>query len=138
MTVAHHDLGIDTRTKTETLDITVRVVDLVERSKIRSGICVVTIAHTTAGVFVNENADPDVQRDVLATLAKLVPDDGDYQHAEGNSPGHIKSILVGTDITLAIRDGTLGLGRWQGIYVAEFDGPRRRHATVTLIGDESG
>lgn len=138
MTVAHHDLGIDTHAKVETLDITARVRDLVERSEIRSGICVVTVAHTTAGVFVNENADPDVQRDVLKTLARLIPDDGGYLHAEGNSPGHIKSIVVGTDVTVAIRDGKLGLGRWQGIFFAEFDGPRRRHATVTLMGDRSG
>lgn len=138
MTVAQHELLIDTPAKTGTIDITARVSELVTRSDIRSGVCVVTIAHTTAGIFVNENADPDVQRDVLAALARLVRDDGDYRHAEGNSPGHIKSILVGSDVTLAIRDGRLGLGRWQGIYVAEFDGPRRRHATVTLVGDASG
>ncbi len=67
-----------------------------------------------------------------------MPDDGDYRHAEGNSPGHIKSILVGTDVTLAIHDGKLALGRWQGIYFAEFDGPRQRHATVTVLGDDAG
>lgn len=138
MSVTHHELRVDTKKKTETVDITERVADLVKEAKITDGVCVVTVAHTTAGIFVNENADPDVQRDVLTTLARLVPDDGDYRHAEGNSPGHIKSILVGTDITVAIRDGKLALGRWQGIYFAEFDGPRRRHATVTLIGDAAG
>ena len=138
MTVAHHELRVETTKKTETVDITQRVADQVKEAKIKDGICVVTVAHTTAGVFVNENADPDVQRDVLTTLARLVPDDGDYRHGEGNSPGHIKSILVGTDITVAIRDGELALGTWQGIYFAEFDGPRRRHATVTLIGDGAG
>ena len=138
MTVAHHELRVETTKKTETVDITQRVADQVKEAKIKDGICVVTVAHTTAGIFVNENADPDVQRDVLVTLARLVPDDGDYRHAEGNSPGHIKSILVGTDITVAIRNGQLALGRWQGIYLAEFDGPRRRHATVTLIGDVAG
>lgn len=138
MTVAHHDLRIETERKTETIDITARVADIVKNAGIGEGICVVTVAHTTAGIFVNENADPDVQGDVLATLARLVPDDGDYRHAEGNSPGHIKSILVGADITVAVRDGELALGRWQGIYVAEFDGPRRRHLTVTLVGDDAG
>ena len=138
MSVTHLELRVDTKKKTETVDITERVADLVKEAKITDGVCVVTVAHTTAGIFVNENADPDVQRDVLTTLARLVPDDGDYRHAEGNSPGHIKSILVGTDITVAIRDGKLALGRWQGIYFAEFDGPRRRHATVTLIGDAAG
>ena len=138
MTVAHHQLRVETKSKTETIDITERVADQVKEAKITDGICVVTVAHTTAGVFVNENADPDVRRDVLTTLARLVPDDGDYRHAEGNSPGHIKSILVGTDITVAIRGGELALGRWQGIYFAEFDGPRHRHAAVTLIGDVAG
>lgn len=138
MTVAHHELRVQTKQKTETIDITAHVADLIRRSDIASGICVIAVAHTTAGIFVNENADPDVQRDVLATLARLVPDDGDYDHAEGNSPGHIKSILVGTDVTVAIRDGKLALGRWQGIFVAEFDGPRRRHTTVTLVGDVAG
>lgn len=138
MTVAHHDVRIETERKTETIDITARVADVVKKAGIGDGICVVTVAHTTAGVFVNENADPEVQRDVLAALARLVPDDGGYRHAEGNSPGHIKSILVGADITVAIRDGELALGRWQGIYFAEFDGPRRRHATVTLLGGDAG
>ena len=138
MTVAHHALRVETKQKTETIDITARVADLVEGAGIADGICVITVAHTTAGIFVNENADPDVQRDILATLARVVPDDGDYRHAEGNSPGHIKSILVGADVTIAIRDGKLALGRWQGIYFAEFDGPRHRHATVTLLGDGAG
>ena len=138
MTVFHRDLGIETKRKTETIDITALVADVVTDAAIGEGICVVTVAHTTAGIFVNENADPAVQRDVLATLARLVPDDGDYTHAEGNSPGHIRSILVGSDITVAIRGGELALGRWQGIYFAEFDGPRRRHATVTLVGDDAG
>lgn len=138
MTVAHHELRIDTTKKTETVEITERVAEKVREARVKEGLCVVTVAHTTAGLFVNENADPDVQRDVLMTLARLVPDDDDYRHAEGNSPGHIKSILVGTDITVAIRDGKLALGRWQGIFFAEFDGPRRRHATVTLIGEVAG
>jgi secondary thiamine-phosphate synthase enzyme len=138
VTVAHRELRVETKRKTETIDITSRVADAVREAGIGAGICVVTVAHTTAGIFVNENADPAVQRDVLATLARLVPDDGDYTHAEGNSPGHIKAILVGTDITVAIRGGELALGQWQGIYFAEFDGPRRRHATVTLVGDDAG
>jgi secondary thiamine-phosphate synthase enzyme len=138
MTVAQLGLRIETTRKTETVDITERVAAKVKESKIRDGICVVTVAHTTAGVFVNENDDPDVQRDLLATLARLVPDDGDYRHAEGNGPAHIKSVLVGSDITVAIRAGALDLGRWQGIYFAEFDGPRTRSATVTALGEPAG
>jgi len=131
-------LRIETRKKTETVDITERVAGKVGESGIRDGICVVTVAHTTAAIFVNENADPDVQHDLLATLARLVPDDGDYRHAEGNGPAHIKSVLVGHGITIAVKDGALDLGRWQGIYVAEFDGPRTRSATVTVVGDRAG
>jgi secondary thiamine-phosphate synthase enzyme len=132
VTTEHLGLRIDTQKSMETIDITARV------AKIRDGICVVTVAHTTAGVFINENADPDVQRDLLTTLARLVPDAGDYRHAEGNGPAHIKSVLVGGDITVAIREGELELGRWQGIYFAEFDGPRTRSATVTVIGERAG
>jgi len=138
MSVAHLGIRIETTKKTQTVDITERVAEKVKGSRVRDGICVITVAHTTAAVFVNENADPDVQRDLLATLGRLVPDDGDYRHAEGNAPAHIKSVLVGGDVTLAVRDGELDLGRWQGIYFAEFDGPRTRNATVTVIGDRAG
>lgn len=138
MTVAHLGMRIETSKKVETIDITERVAEKVKESKIREGICVLTVAHTTAAVFVNENADPDVQRDLLTTLGRIVPEGGDYRHAEGNAPAHIKSVLVGGDITLAIRDGELDLGRWQGIYLAEFDGPRTRSATVTVIGERQG
>jgi secondary thiamine-phosphate synthase enzyme len=138
VTTAHLGLRVEPTGKAETIDITERIAAKVTESKIRDGICVVTVAHTTAGVFVNENADPDVQRDLLVTLARLVPDAGDYRHAEGNASAHIKSVLVGADITVAIRDGALALGRWQGIYLAEFDGPRTRSATLTIIGERAG
>jgi len=138
VSTAHLGLRIETTKKTETIDITERIADTVKAAKIHDGVCVVTVAHTTAGVFVNENADPDVQRDLLTTLSRLVPDAGDYRHAEGNGPAHIKSVLVGGDITVVVRDGKLDLGRWQGIYFAEFDGPRTRSATVTVIGERAG
>jgi len=138
MTTVHLGLRIDTQKKTETIDITERIAEKVQESKIRDGLCVVTVTHTTAAIFINENADPDVQRDLLTTLERLVPDQGDYRHAEGNGPAHIKSVVVGGDVTAAIRDGGLDLGRWQGIYFAEFDGPRTRSATVTVIGERAG
>ncbi len=94
MNVRHERVDVRTRRATETVDITARVGEAVTRSGIRDGICTVAVMHTTAGVFVNENADPDVQRDLLAALARIVPDDAGYAHAEGNSPGHIKSVLV--------------------------------------------
>jgi secondary thiamine-phosphate synthase enzyme len=137
MTVAHDRVEVRTKGHVDTVDVTDRVRDAVRRSAIRDGICTVAVMHTTAGVFVNENADPDVQRDLIASLARLVPDDARYAHAEGNAPGHIKSVLVGASVTIPIRDGSLDLGAWQGIYVAEFDGPRTRSATITCVG-ESG
>ncbi len=135
MTVAHERIDVRTRAALDTVEITDRVAAAVRRAGVRDGLCTVAVLHTTAGVFVNENADPDVQRDLLRSLARIVPDDASYAHAEGNSPGHIKSVLVGASVSIPVRSGSLDLGRWQGIYVAEFDGPRDRAATITVIGD---
>jgi len=135
VSVHHERLTLGTDQRETTVDVTARVRAAVTRSKVREGICVVNIAHTTAAVFVNENADPEVQRDLLHQLAKLVPKDADYRHAEGNAAAHIKAVLVGNDVALSIHEGELVLGTWQGIYFAEFDGPRERSATVTVIGD---
>lgn len=135
MTVHHEQLTIPSGKKVSTTDITARVRAAVTRSKVREGICVIATLHTTAGVFVNENADADVQRDLLSHLAKLVPKDDEFRHAEGNADAHIKSVLTGNDVALPVRGGELVLGTWQGIYVAEYDGPRERHATVTVIGE---
>ncbi|HUQ41042.1 MAG TPA: secondary thiamine-phosphate synthase enzyme YjbQ [Candidatus Limnocylindrales bacterium] len=129
----HETLDITTKSKVGTTDITSRVRAAVTRAKVADGLCVVSVLHTTAGVFVNENADPDVQRDLLSHLAKLVPRDEDFRHAEGNSDAHIKAVLTGNAITIPIRDGELVLGTWQGIYFADYDGPRERRATVTVI-----
>ena len=135
MTVHHERLAIQSEKRESTTDITSRVRAAVTRSKVRQGLCVVTSHHTTAGIFVNENADPNVQRDLLSHLGKLVPSDEDFRHSEGNSDAHIKTVVVGNAITCSVEDGELVLGEWQGIYVAEFDGPRERHATVTVIGE---
>ena len=135
MTTTHLDLTIATTKKTDTVDITKRVAEKVKESGIREGICVVTVAHTTAAVFVNENADPDVQRDLLTVLERVVPRNAKYEHAEGNGPAHVKAVLVGNSVTLAIHDGAIALGTWQGVYFTELDGPRERNATITVIGD---
>jgi secondary thiamine-phosphate synthase enzyme len=135
VTVHHETLDITTTTKTSTIDITPRVRAAVTRAKVRDGLCVVAVLHTTAGVFVNENADPAVQRDLISHLGKLIPRDEEFRHAEGNSDAHIKSVLTGNDVTIPIKDGELVLGQWQGVYFADYDGPRERHATVTVIGD---
>jgi len=131
----HENLDITTKTKVSTTDITARVRAAVTRAKVTNGICLVAVLHTTAGVFVNENADPNVQRDLISQLGKLVPRDDEFRHEEGNADAHIKAVLTGNDVTLSVRDGELVLGTWQVIYFADYDGPRARHATVTVIGD---
>jgi len=135
LTIHHEKLDVRTTTKVSTVDITARVRAAVTRSKVQDGICVVAVLHTTAGVFVNENADPAVQHDLLSQLGKLVPREEEFQHAEGNADAHIKAVLTGNDVSLSVRDGELALGTWQGIYVADYDGPRERHALVTILGD---
>lgn len=135
MTVRHETIAVETKKREETIDITSRVKAAVTRARVNDGIVAVTVAHTTAAVFVNENADSDVQGDILTALERMVPRDAKYQHAEGNGPAHIKAVLVGNSVTLAIRDGAIALGTWQGVYFAELDGPRERSATITVIGD---
>src|SRR5437762_9392692 len=135
MTVRHEKITVPTTMREETIDITPRVKAAVTRAKVRDGLVAVGVAHTTAGVFVNENADPDVQKDLLTALERAVPSDGRYAHAEGNGPAHVKSVLIGNSVTLAVRDGEIALGTWQGIYLAELDGPRERSATITVIGE---
>jgi secondary thiamine-phosphate synthase enzyme len=127
-------LDVPTHDHAELVDITHLVQDVVINSKIKEGICIVYVPHTTAGVTINENADPSVKHDILMESAKFVPeDDRGYRHSEGNSAGHIKSTLFGSSVTLIIEGGRLILGTWQGIYFSEFDGPRRRHVHVKII-----
>ena len=135
MTVRHEQITVVTKKREEMIDITPRVKSAVTRAKVGEGIVAVSVAHTTAAVFVNENADPDVQRDLLTALERAVPSDAKYAHAEGNGPAHIKAVLIGNSLTLPVRDGAIALGTWQGIYFAELDGPRERSATITVIGD---
>jgi secondary thiamine-phosphate synthase enzyme len=127
-------MTVRSRQHDDVIDVTDRVAQVVAESGVETGLCHVFVPHTTAGVFINENADPDVMADVLATLAALVPWDNEYRHAEGNAAAHIKSALIGTSQTVPVRNGRLALGRWQGIYFAEFDGPRERHFQVTVLG----
>ena len=127
-------IDVQTRSHTEMLDITAQVQKLVKSSGVSDGICVVYIPHTTAGVTINENADPSVRHDILFESAKFVPEhDSGYRHSEGNSAGHIKSSIFGSSIHMIINHGRLMLGTWQGVYFCEFDGPRRRHVHVKII-----
>jgi secondary thiamine-phosphate synthase enzyme len=119
--------------RADAMDITDRVQQVVHESGVASGLCHVYVPHTTAGVFINENADPDALSDILRTLESLVPWENGYRHAEGNAAAHIKASLVGTSQTVPVRNGRLALGRWQGIYLADFDGPRERHVQVTVL-----
>ena len=115
------------------IDITGQVRKIVAAGNVQNGLCQIFVPHTTAGVTINENADPDVVTDMLAALGKMVPD-LHYRHSEGNSPAHVKSSLVGCSITVPISEGRLCLGTWQGIYFCEFDGPRTRKVWVQLVG----
>lgn len=113
--------------------MTARVAEAVRAAGVAEGIVVISSPHTTAGVTVNENADPDVVRDLLHGLEGLAPRDGDWRHFEGNSDAHLKTALVGTSATLPLRGGRLALGTWQAVYFAEFDGPRSRHVDVIVV-----
>ncbi len=116
-------------------DITRSVEAFVRESKIEAGVCLVYCPHTTAAITINENADPDVQQDMLLGLSRTFPDDPNYRHYEGNSPAHLKSSAVGCSELLIIQNNQLVCGTWQGIYFAEFDGPRNRNYYVKLIAD---
>lgn len=117
---------IQTHKKENLIDITDQVQEAVNSSGVETGICCVYVPHTTAGVTINENADPSVKDDIMMALRKIVPDSLPYTHAEGNSPSHIKATLVGSSISVIIENKRLALGTWQGIIFCEFDGPRRR------------
>lgn len=123
---------VQTRSRAQMLDITSQVQQAVAESGVRDGACYVYVPHTTAGVTINENADPDVPRDILAHLDRLVPWDGPYHHTEGNAAAHIKSSIVGCAQTVLVRDGRLALGTWQAIFFCEFDGPRSRQVHVAV------
>jgi len=123
---------VRTRSRTEFADITREIQNAVASSNAHEGVCTVFVPHTTAGVTINENADPSVQRDILAELNKVIPFEDGYTHSEGNSAAHIKSTLVGSSVQVIVENGKLVLGTWQGIYFCEFDGPRSRKVYVTV------
>jgi secondary thiamine-phosphate synthase enzyme len=127
------EIEIKTKTRNELVDITPQVEKVVEKSGITEGICVVVVPHTTAGVTVNENADPSVKADILVKLGELVPAEDRYRHQEGNADAHIKAALVGTSEIILVRGGQLALGTWQGIFFCEFDGPRTRQVWVRVM-----
>ena len=127
-------LDVATTGAVEFVEITDRVERQVAASGVEEGLCYVFIPHTTAGVTINENADPDVRRDMAHALERMVPrDDPAYRHAEGNSAAHVKASMMGFSVIVPVAQGRLVLGTWQGIYLCEFDGPRRRQALVAVV-----
>jgi secondary thiamine-phosphate synthase enzyme len=127
---------VPTRARVELVDVTAQVRAAVRASGVADGLCVVFVPHTTAAVTVQENADPDVRRDLVLALARAVPDalpGAGYRHAEGNSPAHVKASLLGSSATLLVEDGELVLGTWQAVYLCELDGPRTRRVQVKAI-----
>jgi secondary thiamine-phosphate synthase enzyme len=131
-------IDVKTSRRTELVDITREVTRLVSESGVRRGVCCLYVPHTTAGLTINENDDPDVPRDIEAALDRLVPRDAGYKHWEGNADSHIKSSLVGVSQTVHIEEARLRLGRWQAIFFCEFDGPRQREVHVKIIPDAAG
>jgi len=129
-------ISLKTAKRVDFIDITDKIQNIVTKSKVREGICFVFCPHTTAGLTINENADPSVQRDIISTLNKLAPEGAGYSHTEGNADSHVKSSLFGVSLTLFIEGGRLALGTWQGIYFCEGDGPRTREIWIKVTGSQ--
>lgn len=130
------EYSIQTNKPQEFIDITDIVQKEVERSGVEEGLVVIAVPHTTAGITINENADPDVIHDILDSLNNVFPISGNYRHVEGNSHAHIKASLMGSSCSVIIEEGKLNLGIWQGIYFCEFDGPRNRKINIQVINGE--
>jgi secondary thiamine-phosphate synthase enzyme len=126
-------LEVRTASKTELIDLTARVQAVVAESGVTEGLCQVFVPHTTAGITINENADPSVAADILMVLNKIISDREPYRHSEGNSPAHIKASLMGPQLNVIVTQGRLLLGTWQGIFFCEFDGPRHRRVYIKVI-----
>jgi len=125
-------ITVATRSKTELVDISSEIEKIVKDSGIKDGVCWVFVPHTTAGISINEGADPSVKTDILSRLDKLVPSAERYEHLEGNAPAHIKTSIVGSSEILIIEKGRLLLGTWQSLYLCEFDGPRHRKVIIKI------
>ncbi len=130
------EISLKTHSRVEMIDITAAVQKAIGEEKIEEGVCIVYTPHTTAAVTINENADPDVPRDIIAALDRTVPFSANYRHAEGNSAAHVKSSLVGASEMVIIENGHLVLGTWQSIFFCEFDGPRQRKIMVSVLVKE--
>ena len=128
-----HQLTVKTHSRTEMIDVTGDVQALLADHKFENGLCMLYVPHTTAGITINESADPSVKRDILMVLNAVVPWEADYRHMEGNSPAHVKSSLMGPSQLVAVENGRMLLGTWQGIFFCEFDGPRTRKLQIHFV-----
>ena len=132
-----YNFFLSTNSREEMIEITPEIKKILrEKSSIRNGFVKISIPHTTAGITINENADTSVERDILHILRKLIPKSREYHHVEGNTDAHLKSSLIGSRIDVIIEEGHLKLGRWQGIFLCEFDGPRSRKVYIHVFGDK--
>lgn len=130
------EITIKTIHRVEMIDITQKINQKIKMSGVNEGICLTYCPHTTAGLTINENADPNVVKDILTSLNRLVPEDHPYLHSEGNSPAHIKSSMLGCSQAFIIKEGKLALGTWQSLFFCEFDGPRTRSVWVKILGEK--
>jgi secondary thiamine-phosphate synthase enzyme len=128
-----HTLSVPTSRRIEMVDITGQIQELVRQSGVEEGVCHIFEAHTTAGLTINENADPSVAADILMVLNRIISEKEAYRHLEGNSPAHIKASLMGPQLTVLVSNGSLLLGTWQGVFLAEFDGPRTRKVHIKIM-----
>lgn len=130
-----HALQLETRTRVEFKDVTDLIHKLIDESGVRSGLCYIFVPHTTAAILINENDDPALQKDFDNFLKKLAPREQEYHHNDGNCDAHLKASVIGSSKTLLVEDGRLILGRWQGVFLCEFDGPRRRELRIKIVSD---
>jgi len=126
-------LEVKTNLRAQLVDITSQIKDMVREENMVAGFVIVYVPHTTCGITINENADPNLKDDIINTLAKLIPDSQGYTHIEGNADAHIKTCLVGSSVEVLVESATLVLGTWQGIFLAEFDGPRKRSVLIKMV-----
>lgn len=126
-------IAVETTESTQLVDVTGLIQNLISSEGVDEGLCYIFVPHTTAGITLNENADPNIRKDMLNALNRIVPEGWHYAHEEGNSPAHIKASLMGNSVVIAVENGRLVLGSWQGIFLCEFDGPRRRYLFIRFL-----
>ncbi|MCX8015292.1 MAG: secondary thiamine-phosphate synthase enzyme YjbQ [candidate division WOR-3 bacterium] len=131
----YYTIELTTKQRIELVDITSKVSEIIKKSKVKSGVAIIYIPHTTAAVTINENYDPSVARDINETLTRIIPHHYHYNHSEGNADAHIKSAIIGSSRTVFFENSEIQFGSWQGIFFCEFDGPRKRKAFVKIVPD---